>query len=421
MLRSNRKGRLGFTLVELLVVIAIIGILIALLLPAVQKVREAANRTTCANNLHQIALAFHNYQDANDMLPPNCATDISRADGGHNLYYGPLVNVLPYLELNNAYQNFSFLYYDSTFPNNYAHPTMNNNTNHAFWYRNPLNRPPSGPTTPPNPLSCPNPTGTTGIVGQIWGGQGNYKVFACPSQPFNADTTATCTVGATAGQGGLDFPGNNSVNKTYPLPACAANSTVFPPPGTGGCNVWAGSANPGNFIIGRANYVPVMGSFADTSGGLIYTDWARYRGLFNWNISASIARVPDGTSNTLLVGEICGTNLDGNNTGGGFTGPLAGWVVGGWAGSNPFSVWFGTCPDRGQDLALNLGNCDFSVDGLGLGGSYYTFGGWHNGQWQAAFADGSVRLLKDNIGSQNFQLLVSLAGFNDGDVIQDLQ
>jgi len=420
MLRSNRKGRLGFTLVELLVVIAIIGILIALLLPAVQKVREAANRTTCSNNLHQIALAMHNYQDANDALPPNCATDISRTDGGHNLYYGPFVYVLPYLELNNAYQNFSFLYYDSTFPNAYAHPTMNNNTSHAFWYRNPFNRTPSGPTTPPNPLSCPNPTGSTGIIGQIWGGQGNYKVFACPSQPFAHDSTSSCEVGAQAGWGGLDFPGNNSVNQTYPLAACQANSTVFPGPGTPGCNVWGFSANPGSFIIGRSDYVAVQGSFADTSSNppLIYTDWARYRGLFNWNINASIARVPDGTSNTLLVGEICGTNLDMANAGVGP--PLAGWVTGGWA-ANPYSVWFGTCPDLGQSIQAGLGNCDFSVDGLGLGGSYYTFGGWHNGQWQAAFADGSVRLLKDNIGSQNFQLLVSLAGFNDGDVIQDLQ
>ena len=100
----RRSVRKAFTLVELLIVIAIIAILIALLVPAVQRVREAANRSECLNNIKQLALAVHHYHEVNKLMPPYQGiaqprnNSVAATANPSAVYGGWFVHLLPYVE-----------------------------------------------------------------------------------------------------------------------------------------------------------------------------------------------------------------------------------------------------------------------------------------------------------------------------------
>lgn len=248
---TTRRLRDGFTLIELLVVIAIIAILIGLLLPAVQKVREAAARSTCSNNLKQLGLAVNNYESSYQKLPlgfhdtVQSGTTIQQGSKA-----GVLVQLLPYIEQENLFR---------LIPSQVYTPGVSTGGTDWLLYQFPT----------------------------VYAASRNrVKTFECPSDsPYEASVAIITRLGSG------NRPSSNS------------------PSGTGSGYTSSSLVGAGG-LPGLSNYIGVGGTLGNytvtNTASTTQPYYARHSGAFMSDVQNNMASITDGTSNTMLFGEYVG-------------------------------------------------------------------------------------------------------------------
>ena len=359
---QSRVARAAFTLVELLVVITIIGILIALLLPAVQAAREAARRMTCTNQIKQIGLSVHNYAQSNRVFPPGSIsisnsglTPWADAAVGQNSTaqaHGTswLLRILPFMEMETVFKQWNFGY-----------------------------------SVTGNCATSAGAAGAGAVSGSYSGTAGTteLKGFYCPTRrsAFRAGVDNQTTPNAmtiVSGQtgGGADYGGcagrvlfgQDTSNHALTDP----NATSLPPSPCYKIQSTTYTASLGG-DIGKTKRIGIFGAPNESTG---------------------FQSIVDGTSNTLMVGEvqrIVATTGTANSTTGTYL-SHDGWAVGGDA--TLFSSSIGSSDTAGP--LMNNGK-------IGAPGSE------HSGTVNFGLGDGSVKSLSVSMDSDIFALLGSMA------------
>jgi prepilin-type N-terminal cleavage/methylation domain-containing protein len=336
-MNAQRQRRRGFTLVELLVVIAIIGILVALLLPAVQAAREAARRMSCSNNMKQMGLALHNYHDTYKTLPYGEGAfqtpgSVGRVGGGN--WNGPnwRIHILPYIEQGPIYSQLNFAYtFDACRPG--------------------FNSAAGGPNSVLSGYTVP--------------------VYRCPSSSL-----------AINGREVAPSPTNNNTHNAQLIDYVGVQGAAY------------------DEAFTESDPLSPFATFGTCSGATGYGGIYCSNGTLVPNKPMKFADITDGTSNTLAVAEQSGPIIDLNgarrrdirsNYYGGWSGntgnttPGPSWTGGGAWGS-------GTTAIRYQ---INLRSAPTGADSTWDANTILT--SQHPGGIQATKADGSVDFISDTI------------------------
>ncbi len=373
--------RRAFTLVELLVVIAIIGILIALLLPAVQSARESARRTQCQNNLKQLALGLQTYHSAYGRFPPGANTrDKNPGDSNfsQDSTFGWISFILPFIDELGTYKAFT--------------------------------------------------SANTASVGGLDPKQLNYnwKKLFDSSQPSALSPDLYRRDGSATGQF-ADARLYSPQNLQCPSDSMGTANPVLN--NTSEANQPA-AAPWGKDVSAKSNYVGVggnRGALRQDSAGFAWTwdsrnpiDYQDYKGVFYANSKTKVKDITDGTSKTFVIAERDGSYLNNYTRTCGARGRMASiWV--GPTEERYLDQYFVNLGDSGDAGGAYLVNALIPVDNSADCGSVgkktaYAAGSVHANGANMALADGSVRFIPDGIDTATWK---NMGGISDGHTLKD--
>lgn len=334
-IKAVNRLKAGFTLIELLVVIAIIAILIALLLPAVQQAREAARRSTCKNNLKQIGLGLHNYHETHGVFPPGSVVTQTNGVSGNAVRYRDWLEAGSTTAVNAHGTSWMLQLL----------PFVDQATTYNKWNFN------------------------TNVMGNRAVAEFDIPIFYCPSRRSKVrKVDQKMQLSETPNT----FPGTNPFTK-------------------GGTDYGACKGSGNGFGDGAATGHESLGPGA--SNEWMGTLGGGHLGIFYSNSDSQIRDIKDGTTNTLMLGEM--QRLSSGNDA---SLSLDGWAAGGVA--NIFDTDAGTVSSEsgsGNNRGIN-------------GGQYEGPGSDHVGGAHFSMADGSVRFISENIDTITFNRIGTADG-----------